>query len=373
MGVFYSNKKGAVKMLSKTLNAAVSKMGLTVTENHAFGIYGGYLLTVYEAGNKKTAFFNFILDDDTEEDENVQERSNESSVAAFEISEAIKKNIDKFSIIDYIFMDDGLLVTTNQSIQVFLELIDFCTELLREHKIKGGDYCSNCGKTFGKRFPKKITLGNRNYLYCESCAFDIYEEHNKPDALKTEAKSGGKSFFGFLGALAGGLLGAFLYFAIYMWVLPGSEALEDFDWRFLVIILGFITSFLVFTGYKIFCKKANTFAFVTVTLLSAILTAVGQYIGTLVNIARNFSLDFDSFFIYKNWFLMPFRNTVPEDSTEYTDLVFNTDFYRFAIIGVALALLGSVIFLLGFYEKSRPVKEEMFLETLKIQNVADKK
>lgn len=355
-------------MLNKTLDAAVKKIGLTVTEKHAFGIYGGYLLTVYESGNKKTAFFNFMLDDVADENEEEQSED-DSSLVSFEISEALKNNIEKFSVIDYNLQDDGLLITTNQSIQVFLGMIDFCVELLTQNGVKGSSNCSCCGNTFGKRYPKKITIDNKNYLYCESCALEIYEEHNKTDDEEAEQHATKNRFLGVIGALLGGLLGVFIYFAVYKWILPSSEKLGSFDWRYLVTVLGFVTSFLVYLGYKLFRKKASLSAYISITAISVVCTAIGQYIGTLVNIANDYSLNFGNFMTYKNLFLMPLRSTVPADATEeFAAYIYSSGFYRFAIVGVVLALLGSVIFLLGFYEKNRPVKEELTIETLKIQS-----
>lgn len=362
-------------MLSKTLDAAVKKIGLTVTEKHAFGIYGGYLLTVYESGNKKTAFFNFLLDTTDEEnstDNENEEQSNDdddSTLASYELSDALKKNIDKFSVVDYNLQDDGLLITTNQSIQIFLEMIDFCTELLKENGVKGSNCCSCCGNSFGKRFPKKITLDNKNYLYCENCALEIYEEHTKVEEDTIEEHPRKKCLLGILGAFFGCIISVFLYFAIYKWVLPTSADAEDFDWRYLVVCMGFVTSFLVYTGYKLFRKKATLSAYISVTAFSFLGASIGQYIGTLTDIANNFSLSFNHFLTYPNLLLMPLRSTVPSDLTEdFSKYIFSSDFYRFTVIGVALALLGAIIFLLGFYEKNRPVKEEIVIETLKIQN-----
>lgn len=343
-------------MLSKTLDAAVKNIGLTVTDNQAYGIYGGYLLTVSENGNKKTAFFNFLLDEDQDED---------NATASFNISEEIKSNIATYSIIDYDLQDDGLAVSMNQNVPAFLQMIDFCTELLNKYQVKGSEYCSYCGKDFGKRYPKKISKGNRNYLLCENCALDVYEEHNKPIEADGPVATAKNRVLGVIGAIIAGLFGIFLYFAAYKWLQPLTVDWKSWDSRYFFIAIAFIISFLVYLGYKLFCKKASLTAYISVILISVLSTIIGQYIGTIVNIMNDTSLNFNTFWHTKSLFLMPLRstldNSVLKDAVEYS-----SKFYLFAIIGVILATVGAVIFLLGLYENSKVVREELKIETLKI-------
>ena len=348
-------KKGMlIIMLSKTLSAALQNIGLTLTDSHAFGIYGGYLLTVYENGNKKTAFFNFLLDEN--------EENEDSSLASFEISEAIKSNLETYSIIDYELQDDGLSVTSGQNIQKFLEMIDFCTELLKEYSVKGSENCCYCGKKFDKKHPKKVTKSNKNYLLCEACTLEVLEEHNKPAEEKSIVTPAKSRFLGIIGAIIGGLLGVLFYYATYQWLLPLTVDLESWDFRYVVTAYGFVTALFVYLGYKLFCKKASLTAYISIPLISIIFTAIGQYIGTIVYISTENSFNLFKFPDFGLLLMMPLRSTAENEAIEYS-----SSFYFLLAISIALAVVGAIIFLLGFYEKNRIVKEDIKVETLKIQ------
>lgn len=346
-------------MLSKTLEAAVKNAGFTVTPDHAYGVYGGFLTTVYETGSKKTAFINFLLEEDSDE-------NSDTSLAAFNISEAIKNNLDKYAIIDYNLSDDGLTVTTAGSVPDFLKTLDFCVELLNEYSgnqlIKNSGYCSYCGKQFGKRHPKKLTKNKKNYLLCESCALEVLEEHNNQKQIKDEKIPAKQRFFGVLGAIVGGIVGSFLYFAAYKWLYPAMNTWDKFVLSLLFSLLGFATASLAYLGYKIFCKKPSLTAYISVSVISVLFAVFGQYVGIIVRILADHN-NISFFSVYDTVCLMPFRSTATGDAYNYS-----SDFYTGAAISLLLAGAGAAIFLLGMYEKSKIVKEDIKIETIKIES-----
>lgn len=337
-------------MISKALETALQNIGFSVGTDNAFGIYGNYLITIFENGNKKTAFINFLIDD-----------KDDSSLTSFDISEEIKGNLDNYSIIDYELVDDGLLITTAQSVPDFLKLMDFCIELLNSHNVKGSDFCSGCGKEFGKRYPKKISKDNKNYLMCENCAIDIIEDRDKKSKQEKEKIPANRLVSGVIGALIGGIIGFFLFFAVNKWLLPLIPDFNSFILKFGISCLGFITAFLVYYGYKLFCEKPSKNAYFSVSIISILVTAFGHYFGTLIYIANEHSLKLRDFFTYELW-KMPFRSTSSAGTLEYS-----SDFYLYGTIAIILAASGAIIFLLGFYEKNRIIKDEIKIETLKIE------
>jgi hypothetical protein len=347
-------------MLSKTLDAAVKNIGFTVTPEHAYGIYGGFLITVYETGSKKTAFINFLLEDNPDD-------NSDASLSAFNISESIKENLYKYAIIDYNLSDDGLSVTTAGSAPEFLQMLDFCVELLDEHSndnasVKNSNYCSCCGKSFGKRYPKKLTRSNKNYLLCESCALEILEEQDKHKQKTNEKIPASKRFAGVVGSVVGGLIGVFLYFAAYKWLFPQINTWDSFILNFVFALFGFATAFLAYLGYKIFCKKASLTAYISVSVVAVLFSVFGEYLGTIVKIlADHESVSFG--LVYKTVCMMPFRSTALKDALNYS-----SDFYTGAVMSFIFAAAGAVIFLLGLYEKSRGIKENIKIETIKIEN-----
>jgi len=345
-------------MLSKILDAAVKNAGFTVTPDYAYGIYGGFLTTVYETGSKKTAFINFLLEEDADE-------NSDTSLAAFHISESIKNNLEKYAIIDYNLADDGLTVTTAGSAADFLKMLDFCVELLNEYSenllVKNSGYCSYCGKKIGKRYPKKLTKNKKNYLLCESCALEVLEEHHNHNQNIKEKIPSNQLVLGVAGAVAGGLVGSLLYLAAYKWLYPVVSAWDRFILSFMFSLLGFATASLVYLGYKLFCSKPSTTAYVSVAVVSALFALFGQYLGIIVRILADHG-NISLFSVYDVVWKMPFRSTAVGKAVNYS-----SDFYTGAVMSLLLAGAGAAILLLGMYEKSKGVKENIKIETIKIE------
>ena len=57
-----------------------------------------------------------------------------------------------------------------------------------------------------------------------------------------------------LTAIIGGLLGAAVFIGAYF-LLPGAGEERAFDGQYIIAILGFLTAFLVYFGYRLFSKK----------------------------------------------------------------------------------------------------------------------
>ena len=346
-------------MITKNLLKPLEELNFIYNENkdssisHAYGIYGGYLVTIYEIANKKVAYFNFKFNE-----------NEENSLKRYNMSEMFSSELDEFSVTDYTLSEDGMRVFCTGTVSVFLNLIDRCVELLQDNEIRGIEFCSKCGNKFGSRNPKKVTDKNENYLMCEHCALERLEEINT-EADTIVAKDSSNPVFGVLGSILFSLIGVALYFALYYWLSPaiGKSGLNEV--RYIFCAPGFIVSLLSYLGYRIFCKKATLLAYISIPFSSLLFTSIGQYLGVVFEfIAKNsFTI---SVLSNKHFWLVHLRNTIPSElSDQFIDN--SAVFYKLLLISLMFAAIGCAIFLLTLHDKSTTKKETVQIETIKIE------
>lgn len=346
-------------MVSKGLmNACQEALGLTSVEknpadkSYLYGVYGGYLISVYDSGKNRTVFFNYYMNESEEDD----------SVRLLALSEAMKASLGDIPVTDYEVEVSGASFTLNCGVEDFLRGIDLLVGVLIENGLSGVTHCSVCGNKIGKRLPKKLTRDKNNYLVCEHCALEELEsrkeERNPAEMLPK------KTFPGILGGLCGGLIGIALYFLLCYFVSPLFPS-DGFDIRYVFCLLGFLTALLVYQGFRLFSKRPCVSCSVAVTILSVLCTAIGQYLGVFAEFAKaqDFSL-IEAAKIPSMW-LIHLRSTVfnPEEHPEFD---VSGDFYRLLCFSLLFAAIGVALFLMTMYEKSRNKQEPIEIETLRI-------
>lgn len=227
-------------MLSKTLQLLAQDLGLRVEENSACGIYEGYMISLYEAKGCKSVFFNCPFADPEDD-----------ALSSFDISESIKAKVEAYAVTDYGISGMGLYMTSRAPLAEFKAMIDWAAQLLKDNGLPGAEVCSSCGEPVSGKKVKKVTDGTLHYICCESCALDMLER--KPDAAEDEQPAN-KPFLSILMAVLGGLIGAAVFIAAYF-LLPETAEERTFDGQYIIAILGFLTAFLVYFGYRLFSKK----------------------------------------------------------------------------------------------------------------------
>ncbi len=346
-------------MISNNLLDALESAGFTYTENaetgksHAYAIYGGYLTTVYEASGKINVFFNFRFSENPE-----------NAVGKYAFSESFSEIADRFSLPEYSVEDDGLRISFKGSDTDFLRLLDSCIAMLSESGIRGSEYCSVCGNKFGIRKPKKVTNGFENTLMCEHCAIEALEEHNKEQDAPAAASSGSAAK-GIIGSVLFSLIGLFVYIALYYWVSPAFSNVNLNEIRYIFCAAGFLVSFLAYIGYRMFSKKVSLAAYITIPVVSVIVTAVGQYLGVVLEyvVKNGFNL---GALKEKAFWLVHLRNTVPDDvADKFTSP--SDVFYKLLIISLMFACVGAAIFLLSLRDSAKTKKEPLVIETITVK------
>lgn len=331
-------------MLDNAMTALAKQLEFITDKNSAYGVYFKYLITLFNDSGNNAFYINYLIED-----------TEDAEPTCIKIEDMLKSVSSEYSISKYSCDEGGLTVTAGCKASELLKLIDRCVELLSELNVLGCDHCSYCGEAFDGGSRKKIRKGLLNYIACESCALNAIEEHsNKQSSLPDPTKRDKRK--GICCAAVGGVLGAALYFIVYAFVLPLFTNNKDIDVSFIACFCGFITAALVYGGYIIFVKKDSVAAKATVTAISVIFTAIGQYIGILCIIWRDLSLNT----FISRILLMPFRSTAV--STALTD--YASMFYSRLGISVLFAVCGSVIFLVGLYERSHVAGEEIKVDTI---------
>lgn len=347
-------------MITKNLTKALEEIGFTYVEgsssekSHAYAVYGGYLVSVYEESGKKVVYINFKFSE-----------SEENDIKKYDMSETFSSELEEYSVSDYSLSDDGMRVFCGGSIPVFLKLIDRCVSLLIDNEIRGCDYCSKCGNKFGSRKPKKVTDGKENYLMCDHCALETVEEASNHSEEEDSETKHGKVGIGILFSTLLALVGSALYFVLYYWLSPAMSKSGFNEVHYIFCVTGFITSLLAYIGYRAFCKKASISAYITVIINSLLFTAIGQYIGVVFEfVAKNgFSL---SSLSNKHFWLVHLRNTIPNDVVDlYVD--YSAIFWKLLIISLMFAAVGAAIFLLTLHDKSAKKPETVEVETITIK------
>ncbi|MBE6691756.1 MAG: hypothetical protein E7586_00280 [Ruminococcaceae bacterium] len=344
-------------MISKNLISALEELNFTFSDNkninksHAYAIYGGYLITVYESAGKKVAYFNFKFSD-----------NEENSLKKYNVSETFSSIVEEFNVVDYSLSDDGLRVFCNGNIPTFLKLMDKCVELLSENEIRGVQYCSKCGNKFGARNPKKVTKNSENHLMCEHCALEALENSNEePNDTQPVKKNTAR---GIISSIAFSIIGIALYFVAYYYISPAISKSSLSDVRYIFCALGTVVSLLSYVGYRIACKTAGRIAYIAIGANALIFTAIGQYIGIVFEfIAKNgFKV---SALSNKAFWLIHLRDTIPaEVVANFTS--YSSAFYKMLAISLMFALVGGAIFLLTLHDKTTVKKETAEVETIKL-------
>lgn len=303
-------------MIGKALQEYARDLGLTVNEKCAFGIYEGYLVTLYETVGKKVIFFNYYLDD-----------TQESNVKKYALSELIKGDDEQLHIEEYDVEDNGVTIMTKESISKLAEYMPVLAERLREQGFGAADRCSECGAPTGAE-GKKAAVSLKRYGLCNACALDLITKlNNKTDDDEKSQKSSSKAkLFSALFWLVGTAI----------WVLLYTFAPLERDNNIIIaFFLAFIFPLLNLAIYNAAGGKQGTVKVVTVCLTNIFIIIVGMYLGTLIGYIYSMDAPLTTLFDPLNW-------SIPFEST--ADTLMENDFFKESVVSVLAAAISILIF-----------------------------
>ena len=137
-----------------------------------------------------------------------------------------------------------------------------------------------------------MPYGTLHYICCESCALEMLER--KPEAAEDEQPAN-KPFLSILMAVLGGLIGAAVFIAAYF-LLPETAEERTFDGQYIIAILGFLTAFLVYFGYRLFSKKKTAASVVLICLITLVFVLAAQVCASMIDFYRTSGRDLFSSF-----------------------------------------------------------------------------
>lgn len=316
-------------MIGKALQLYAEDLGFTVSNDCAYGIYQGYLVTLYDSLNHKTLFINYYLSD---EDENDSQKS-------FNLSEFIKNIIEEYSINDYEVDVNGVSITTKEGLVKYSELLKLLVEKLSEMGICGSNKCSECGKEIIDGKLKKVSVDLNRYGLCEDCtvaflqATEDQKETNQDNGSTQSIKSNGKGWLANLIIILGGTI---LWTLLCMFKVFGDNN---------NLIVGVIMSLLLpvihVRLYDLFDGEKGNKRIINVCIVIAIVAIISNYIGSIGSAYSEMGItDINTILISLKYALI--------EPLEISDSFFSIPFYKNTIVSLLVSFIGIVLFVTDF-------------------------
>lgn len=355
-------------MLSKSTEVFAKSLGLKITENLAFGIYGKYFLSIYEARTKKIIRISCFIGD-----------SDEYAGDYLTLNDGIREVIDKYSVNDYEVSEKGIKVVSSSPIASLRELTDYLVKLLEENQIPNSHYCSECGSEFKAGEKKRIVTftqgkNEEKHLLCEQCSLQATEQSEEqtektPDTATAEVTNPPVSKGIWLSILAG-LVASVLYVLLFYLLgvngrgyaliafLSGSKGGIEVA-KYFICLLGLITGGLMFWTYKKVVKKITTKAIISLAGISALLIAVSHFFGSVLGLAKYLKTEFSISY-----------STFSAKFSSYVGMLFSDgNSLRFLIIGFIISLFAAIIAIVTIYMLDYRKAEENRKTKVTIQTV----
>lgn len=322
-------------MIGKALQQYAADLGLTVSEKCAYGVFNGFLVTMYDTVSKKTVFVNYYLDD-----------SEESAVRKFNLSESIKKNIDEYQIEDYQVEDNGVTVIIKNSIVKLYEYLPILIDSLAEAGMIGISVCSECGSEITGE-AKKAAVSLKRYGLCNSCALELIQKMNKLESDAMAEGESSKKRHGFLAALICFLIGSAAWIATYTF-----DVFGDGNNIILAFLLSFIFPIVTIKLYDVMhgAKGGKKIATICVSMLLMII--VGMYFGTFFEYINTKGASFKLILDPINW-------SLPFESTE--ESLFSVPILKETLVSVLAAAISILLFISNLF-KSKNVSSKIELD-----------
>ncbi|HPE96051.1 MAG TPA: hypothetical protein PLT66_08310 [Bacillota bacterium] len=322
-------------MIGKALQQYATDLGLTVSEKCAYGVFNGFLVTMYDTVSKKTVFVNYYLDD-----------SQESAVRKFNLSESIKKSIDEYQIEDYQVEDNGVTVIIKDSIVKLSEYLPILIDSLTEVGMTGISVCSECGSEITGE-AKKAAVSLKRYGLCNSCALELIQKMNKLESDAVAEDENSKKPHGFLAALICFLVGSAAWIVTY-----ALEVFGDGNNIILAFLLSFIFPIITIKLYDMMHGSKGKKKIATVCVSMFLMIVVGMYFGSFFEYLNSNGASFKLMLDPINW-------SLPFESAETS--LFSIPIVKEALVSVLAGAISILLFISNLF-KSKNVSSKIELD-----------
>ncbi|OGO90674.1 MAG: hypothetical protein A2Y17_02990 [Clostridiales bacterium GWF2_38_85] len=291
-------------MISKALLALATDIGFNIADDCVFGEYQGYMISLYEKGNRKIAFINYYLMDNEGD-----------ALKKFRLSESVKADILSFGIKEFEIEDNGVTIEIVDTVTKLLEYINAMIEKLTSEEIAGVKVCSECGKPLEDKY-KKVSINLNRYALCDSCTLDLIQNSKKENNEKHKEIISGKIGLGILGGIIGLLLG------IFVWNLIAYLGIVSM-WA------GFLLAMFIYFGYVLFKGRKGKLRLIITSILSIFGVIICSFTSQII------------MYLVTNNQIAYFMNA-PSSFIEIA--IENSDFTMPIIIGLLCAAFSILIF-----------------------------
>ena len=310
-------------MVAKGLKDYANEKGLKVSNGIAYGVIGGYMVTLKEGyGIKEISVSGAFTDEAVRK------------VAEFFQTQGAKK---EYRVASFNILREGVvfeITDTVGTMKKIKEFLEFLPNFLRQNGVLADGFCTACGNPIEATDSSRVVLINgMAHRVHEGCSGALMERADIEQARhETEEKNLGKGILGaVLGALLGGLVWAVAYYIGYFFA-----------------IIGALIGFLAVKGYEKLggrvCKAKMPIILVA-TLLGAVF---GQVAGDVAYIMVEWQYSLlDSILV----FIYAFSD--PENAE------FVSGFCADLALGSLFAILGAI----GVLKKTSKENKEAALST----------
>lgn len=323
-------------MLSNPLIAYANTYNFTTLEECAYGVIDSYLVSVSNAGYKKSAFINFFTPETDDGD----------AMAKLKLSEDIKA-LELVALNNYEVLINGVVFSTDADLKDFDQAILSICRLLKQCGFLCMPVCSECGYSVPENGASYISvIENRAFYTCDDCA----EEAKQNLATKQEKKKPGSKKVGIIGALTGALLVFVLTVALYIFAFPagglkfGKDETDKISSLLLSLPLTALLSVLTYLFYRLFTGRKGSERILPCFIISASFTVFSVYTSTAVIYANSFNLNLNQ----------AGRMFATIIGAPFTDPYFRTDFIRYGLYSLACVIAVTLIYSIIFDTKKAP-------------------
>lgn len=247
-------------MVGSAIKKFANEVGLKLGGGVAYGVWGGYMLTLVDGMDIKKASFSCAVTDDVAQKLNAS-LNEKSFKKQYRISHAEVRR----ESVTIVFVDT---VGTMKKVKACLEVLP---SILMQCGAIGDGFCTACGNNIDAGAPQNIVLinGVAHRIHSE-CAASVNERSELEQVVhKTEDKNLAR---GVIGALAGALLGGVVWGVAYY-----------FNW--FIAVIGVLIAFLAKKGYELLGGKVCKAKTVVIMIATAIGAIFGQVMGDFAVIA----------------------------------------------------------------------------------------
>lgn len=310
-------------MVAKGLKDYANEKGLKVSNGIAYGVIGGYMVTLKEGyGIKEISVSGAFTDEAVRK------------VAEFFQTQGAKK---EYRVANFNILREGIvfeITDTVGTMKKIKEFLEFLPNFLRQNGVLADGFCTACGNQIEATDSSRVVLINgMAHRVHEGCSGSLMERANVEQARhETEEKNLGKGILGaVLGALLGGLVWAVAYYIGYFFA-----------------IIGALIGFLAVKGYEKLGGKVCK-AKMPIILVATLLGAVfGQVAGDVAYIMVEWQYSLlDSILV----FIYAFSD--PE----------NSEFVSGFCVDLALGSIFAVLGAIGVLKKASKENKEAALTT----------